>query len=81
MSKIGISLLSSYHAAQIFEAIGLGSDVMNLAFKGTVSRVGGMSMTDVANEVASLQSAGFPETPLKVRQLFASARGIRCVMC
>jgi len=65
MSKIGISLLSSYHAAQIFEAIGLGSDVMNLAFKGTVSRVGGMSMTDVANEVASLQSAGFPETPLK----------------
>jgi len=65
MSKIGISLLSSYHAAQIFEAIGLGSDVMELAFKGTVSRVGGMTMTEVANEVASLQSAGFPEAGVK----------------
>jgi len=65
MSKIGISLLSSYHAAQIFEAIGLGSDVINTAFKGTVSRVGGLTLEDLANEVASLHSTGFPETPLK----------------
>lgn len=41
MSKIGISQLSSYCAGQIFEAIGLGKDVMDLGFKGTVSRVGG----------------------------------------
>ncbi|KAJ1496304.1 nucleophile aminohydrolase [Baffinella frigidus] len=65
MSKIGISLLSSYHAAQIFEAIGIGEDVINAAFKGTVSRVGGLTLEDLANEVASLQSAAFPETPLK----------------
>mmetsp|Transcript_26391 Transcript_26391/g.86725 ORF Transcript_26391/g.86725 Transcript_26391/m.86725 type:complete len:1602 (-) Transcript_26391:107-4912(-) len=65
MSKIGISLLSSYNAAQIFEAIGLGKDVIDLAFKGSVSRVGGMSVGDVANEIASLHATGFPETPLK----------------
>jgi len=65
MSKIGISLLSSYHAVQIFEAIGIGSDAMEVAFKGCVSRVGGLTMPDIANEVASLQAMGFPETPLK----------------
>jgi glutamate synthase (ferredoxin) len=65
MSKIGISLLSSYHAAQIFEAIGIGSDAMEVAFKGCVSRIGGMTIKDIANEVASFQAMAFPETPLK----------------
>jgi glutamate synthase (ferredoxin) len=65
MSKIGISLLSSYHAAQIFEAIGLGKDLITLGFKGTVSRVGGLTVEELANEVNSLHRAGFPETPLK----------------
>lgn len=37
---MGISLLSSYHGAQIFEIYGLGDDVVDLAFKGTVSRIG-----------------------------------------
>ena len=65
MSKIGISLLSSYHAAQIFEAIGIGADAMEVAFKGCVSRIGGMTLTDIANEVASTQAMAFPEAPLK----------------
>jgi len=65
MSKIGISLLSSYHAAQIFEAIGIGADAMEVAFKGCVSRIGGLTLPDIANEVASLQAMGFPETPIK----------------
>jgi glutamate synthase (ferredoxin) len=33
MSKMGISLLQCYHGAQIFEAYGLGDDVVNLCFK------------------------------------------------
>ena len=41
LSKIGISLLSSYHGAQIFEAIGLGKALIDTAFVGTPSRVGG----------------------------------------
>ena len=51
LSKIGICLLSSYHGAQIFEAIGIGEDVMESAFRGTPSRIGGMSFRDLALEV------------------------------
>ena len=48
MSKIGISLLSSYHGAQIFEAIGLGEELISTAFVGTPSRIGGLTFSDVA---------------------------------
>jgi hypothetical protein len=41
LSKMGISLLSCYHGAQIFEIYGLGKDVVELCFKGSVSRIGG----------------------------------------
>lgn len=61
LSKMGISLLASYHGAQIFEIIGLGMDAVNLAFKGTTSRVGGMSLTDIAQEVIAFHGRAFPE--------------------
>lgn len=61
LSKMGISLLSSYHGAQIFECIGLGMDVIELAFKGTTSRVGGLNLQEVANEVISFHHKAFPE--------------------
>lgn len=61
LSKMGISLLSSYHGAQIFEAIGLSEAVIELAFIGTVSRVGGLSLVDIANEVADFHQRAFPE--------------------
>ncbi|TAH19484.1 MAG: glutamate synthase subunit alpha, partial [Oscillatoriales cyanobacterium] len=61
MSKMGISLLSSYQGAQIFEAIGIGADLLNLGFKGTVSRIGGLSIAELANEVMSFHSQAFPE--------------------
>ncbi|MFX4516615.1 glutamate synthase central domain-containing protein, partial [Acinetobacter baumannii] len=44
LSKMGISTLSSYVGAQIFECIGLASDVIDQCFTSTVSRVGGMSL-------------------------------------
>ncbi|MEO0803033.1 MAG: glutamate synthase large subunit [Cyanobacteria bacterium J06642_2] len=68
LSKMGISLVSSYRAAQIFEIIGLNSDVVDLAFQGTVSRVGGLTLPDLANEVLSFHQQAFPE--LQVRRLF-----------
>ncbi|MFV8226990.1 glutamate synthase central domain-containing protein, partial [Christiangramia aquimixticola] len=43
LSKMGISTLQSYQGAQIFEAIGLGPEVMDRCFKGTVSRISGIS--------------------------------------
>ena len=47
LSKMGISLLSSYHGAQIFEILGLGQDIVNLAFVGTVSRLSGMTLGEL----------------------------------
>ncbi len=65
LSKMGISLLSSYQGAQIFEAIGIGGDLLNLGFSGTASRLGGLSVTDLAQEVLSFHSRAFPELTLK----------------
>ena len=60
LSKMGISLLSCYHGAQIFEAYGLGTDVVDAAFRGTVSRVGGMTLDDLGAEAAAFWAKGFP---------------------
>ncbi|MBD0392507.1 MAG: glutamate synthase subunit alpha, partial [Microcoleus sp. C1-bin4] len=65
LSKMGISLLSSYQGGQIFEAIGIGGDLLDLGFKGTVSRIGGLSVAELANEVMSFHSQAFPELHLK----------------
>jgi glutamate synthase (ferredoxin) len=65
LSKMGISLLSSYQAAQIFEAIGLGTDLIKLAFAGTTSRLGGLSIAELAQEVISLHQRAFPELTSK----------------
>jgi glutamate synthase (ferredoxin) len=65
LSKMGISLLSSYHGAQIFEAIGIGGDLLHLGFYGTASRLGGLSVADLANEVLSFHSRAFPELSVK----------------
>jgi len=60
LSKMGISLLSSYHGAQIFECYGLGEEVIDRAFKGSVSRIGGLNMDEVAKETEMAWSTGFP---------------------
>lgn len=65
LSKMGISLLASYHGAQIFECIGLGVEVMELAFKGTTSRVGGLTLSEVANEIITFHHKAFPELQAK----------------
>lgn len=56
LSKIGISLLTSYSGAQIFEAIGLGEEVINRSFKGTTSRIGGLNLGDIASETVMMRS-------------------------
>ncbi|ACK69910.1 Glutamate synthase (ferredoxin) [Gloeothece citriformis PCC 7424] len=65
LSKMGISLLSSYHGAQIFEAIGLGADLIKLGFRGTTSRVGGLSVVEVAQEVINVHKRAFPNLTAK----------------
>ncbi len=51
MSKMGISTLRSYRSSQIFEAVGIHSDVINKYFTGTTSRIGGIGMHEIAEEV------------------------------
>ncbi|MEH2136262.1 glutamate synthase large subunit [Nostoc sp.] len=65
LSKMGISLLSSYQAAQIFEAIGIGGDLIELGFRGTTSRMGGLSVSELADEVLSFHAKAFPELTTK----------------
>lgn len=50
MAKMGISTLQSYKGAQIFEAVGLGSEVVDLCFRNTPSRIGGISMRHLAKD-------------------------------
>jgi glutamate synthase (ferredoxin) len=61
LSKIGISLLASYHGAQIFEAIGIGADLIDFAFRGTTSRIAGLTLTDLASETLAFHTKAFPE--------------------
>ncbi|MFT4833918.1 MAG: glutamate synthase (NADPH/NADH) large chain [Marinoscillum sp.] len=50
LSKMGISTLQSYQSAQIFECVGLGSEVVSKCFKGTVSRLDGLTFEDLEKE-------------------------------
>ena len=63
MSKMGISTVASYTGAQIFEAIGLGEDLVASCFTGTVSRLGGIGLDVLAAEVAARHALAFPPNP------------------
>ena len=69
LSKMGISLLSSYQGAQIFEAIGIGRELLELAFKGTTSRIGGLTIADVAQETMTFHHKAFPQELRKLENL------------
>jgi glutamate synthase (ferredoxin) len=69
MSKMGISTLQSYCGAQIFEAIGLNRDVVDRYFAGTASRVGGMGIDVIAEEVRRRHERAFPERPVGAAEL------------
>lgn len=65
LSKMGISLLSSYCGAQIFEIYGLGSEVVDLAFCGSVSKVGGLNLNELGRETMSFWVKAFSEDTAK----------------
>ncbi|MBS1558124.1 MAG: glutamate synthase large subunit [Bacteroidetes bacterium] len=62
MSKMGISTLQSYHGAQIFEALGISQEVVGIYFTGTVSRIGGLTLDDIAREAIAKHLLAFPKT-------------------
>jgi glutamate synthase (NADPH) large chain len=53
MSKMGISTVASYTGAQVFEAVGLAIEVVDEYFTGTTSRIGGVGLTELAEEAAA----------------------------
>jgi glutamate synthase (NADPH) large chain len=60
MSKMGVSTVASYTGAQIFEAFGLGAEVVDSCFTGTTSRLGGVGFDVLAEEVLSRHRRAYP---------------------
>lgn len=69
MSKMGISTLQSYRGAQIFEAIGLNEDFVNTYFTNTPSRISGIGIDEVAEEVAARHRRAYPTRPVLTPEL------------
>ncbi|MGH3353286.1 MAG: glutamate synthase large subunit [Nocardioides sp.] len=60
MSKIGVSTVASYTGAQIFEAVGLSKEVVDRYFTGTTSKLGGIGLDVIAEEVARRHATAYP---------------------
>jgi glutamate synthase (NADPH) large chain len=69
MSKMGISTAQSYCGAQIFEAVGLGQQVIDRYFTNTPSRIGGIGMDVIAQEVRARHDHAFAERPTNGKTL------------
>ncbi|MGO9446340.1 MAG: glutamate synthase large subunit [Thiobacillaceae bacterium] len=63
LSKMGISLVTSYRGAQLFEAVGIHEEVIELSLQGTVSRISGADFADFEADLKSLHKAAF--NPMK----------------
>lgn len=72
-AKMGISTIQSYQGSKIFEAIGIDSNVINKYFKGTVSRIGGITIKDIQNDVETLHSKAFDPLGLSTDNTLDSA--------
>ena len=60
MGKMGISTLQSYKGAQIFEAVGLNSEIIDFCFAGTASRLKGVGFNVIAEELIRRHQIGYP---------------------
>nr|WP_218888942.1 glutamate synthase large subunit [Saccharopolyspora hordei] len=63
MSKMGISTVGAYTAAQVFEAVGLSADLVREYFEGTTSKLGGVDLDVLAEEVAQRHRRAYPDNP------------------
>ena len=60
MSKMGVSTVASYTGAQIFEVVGLSQGVVDAYFTGTTSKLGGIELDVIAEEVAMRHASAYP---------------------
>src|SRR5699024_10094306 len=68
MAKMGISTLQSYKGAQIFEAVGIGEEVINRCFAGTASRIKGVGFDMLGEEACRRHVLGYPQPAREVWQ-------------
>lgn len=69
LSKMGISTLQSYRGAQIFEALGLNESVIERCFEGTPSRIGGIGLSEIRDEVIDRHKYAYSDTNSGATQL------------
>ena len=60
MSKMGVDTIMSYRGAQLFEAVGLSQELVDKYFTGTPTRVGGIGINEIAEEVAARHRVAYP---------------------
>jgi glutamate synthase (NADPH) large chain len=66
MSKMGISTVASYTGAQVFEGVGLASDVVDRYFKGTATQMEGIGLEEIAGEALARHRAAWPDRPTEL---------------
>ncbi len=71
MSKMGISTYQSYCGAQIFEAVGLNSQLINTYFKGTATNIEGIGIEEIAEETMRIHQSAFGSDPVLAHALDA----------
>ena len=79
MSKMGISTIRSYRGAALFEALGVGEELLDRYMGGGVSSIGGIDLDDVARQYSAMHALGFApgaaDGPLENRGRYAYRRG------
>ena len=76
MSKMGISSISSYRGAQLFEIVGMSEDVVDRCFRGTTSRIKGTNFDDLLDDQRSLAAAAWePRETLEQGGLYKYVHG------
>ena len=81
MSKMGIATVDAYCGAQIFEALGIGDELLEIAFRGTPSLIGGIGFAGIAGHVLAWQRSAYPTSgngktvKLETWGLYKSRRG------
>ena len=73
-AKMGISTIQSYQGSKIFEAIGIDSEIINKYFTDTVSRIGGITIRDIEDDVNALHSSAYDPLGLET-DLTLESRG------
>jgi len=72
-SKMGISTIQSYQGSKLFEAVGISHEVTEKYFKGTVSRIGGITLDDISRQTEARHNSAFDPLGLSVNSNLESA--------